>query len=62
MPLLRLLLLIGLVCLLVGIGTRISVIWVVGLLIIFFLVPLIYLREKMRYWIQDHLGKGRGER
>ena len=58
-PFLSFLLLIGLVCLVVGVGTGIPAIWVAGLLIIFFMVPLVFLREKMRFWIQDHLRKGR---
>ena len=58
-PVLSFLLLIGVVCLVVGVGTAISEIWIGGLVIIFFMVPLVFLREKMRYWIQDHLGKGR---
>jgi hypothetical protein len=43
----------------VGLGTRIPEIWVAGLVIILFIAPLVYLREKMRYWIRDHLGGGR---
>ena len=55
-PIVRFSLLVGLVCLTVGAVTQIPEIWIAGLVVIFFVVPLVYLREKMRYWIQDHLG------
>lgn len=58
-PLLRFLIVVGLLCVAVGLGTRIPEIWVAGLVIILFIAPLVYLREKMRYWIRDHLGGGR---
>jgi Flp pilus assembly protein TadB len=58
-PFLGILALAGLVCLVVGAGTGIPEILVGGLLIIFFMVPVIYLRERSLYWIRDHLGKRR---
>jgi len=52
------LLLVGLACLVVGVGTGVPEILVVGLLIVFFMVPVIWLREKLLYWIRDRLGGG----
>lgn len=52
-PFLGFLLLVGLVCLVVGGGTGIAAILVVGLLIGLFMVPVIYLREKTLDYIRD---------
>jgi hypothetical protein len=58
-PLLRLLLLVGLACVLVGLAAGIPEILVTGLLVIFFMVPVVYLREKALQWIRDRLGRER---
>jgi Flp pilus assembly protein TadB len=57
---LRLLILVGLVCVAVGVGTGLSQVLVAGLVIVFFTVPVTYVRAKTIYCIRDRL-KGGGE-
>lgn len=57
-PFLGFLVLAGLVCVAVGAGIGIPEILIAGLVIILFMVPVIYLREKAIDWIRGRLSGG----
>jgi ABC-type polysaccharide/polyol phosphate export permease len=54
------LLLVGLACLIVGVGAGIPQVLALGLLMTFFMVPVVYLREKIPELIRGRLGKRGG--
>ena len=63
------LLLIGLICVVVGVGTSVAgagasadIPLVAGLMIIFFMTPIIFLRQMLLIYIRDHVGKDRTDR
>lgn len=54
-PVLRFMLLVGVACIGSGVMFGVPMLWIAGLLIAFVMVPLAYVREKTRFWIQDRL-------